>query len=73
MPVRRISLPTTISTYVTLIAVLAEAPHDFLFFWRMRAWTDFAQMTGTFFLTLCFSIEVRIPELRLHSRTLTFA
>lgn len=26
----------------------------------MRAWTDFLQMTGTFFLTLLFSIEVRL-------------
>ena len=47
-------------------SVLAEAPHEFLFFWRMRAWTDFALMTGTFILTLCFSIEVR-PSLLLSS------
>lgn len=42
-----------------LIPVLAEAPHEIMFFWRMRAWTDFLQMVGTFFLTLFLSIEVR--------------
>lgn len=41
-----------------MLAVLSEAPHDIIFFWKMRAWTDFAQMTGTFLLTLLFSIEV---------------
>lgn len=29
-----------------------------MFLWRMRAWTDFLQMTGTFVLTILFSIEV---------------
>lgn len=42
---------------LVVYAILAEAPHEILFFWRMRAWTDFLQMTGTFFLTLCFSME----------------
>jgi hypothetical protein len=42
-----------------LFPVLAEAPHEIMFFWRMRAWTDFLQMVGTFFLTLFLSIEVR--------------
>ncbi|KAL7424649.1 hypothetical protein Q5752_000333 [Cryptotrichosporon argae] len=49
-----------LAAIITLVvyAILAEAPHEIAFFWRMRAWTDFAQMTGTFFLTLFFSIEL---------------
>lgn len=43
---------------LTGITVLEEAPHDILFVWRMRAWTDFLQMVGTFFLTFLFSVEV---------------
>lgn len=41
-----------------LTKVLDEAPHDIIYFWKMRAWPDFLQMTGTFLLTLLFSIEV---------------
>ena len=50
-----------LAAVITLVvyAILAEAPHEILFIWRMRAWTDFLQMTGTFVLTLWFSIEVR--------------
>jgi hypothetical protein len=44
------------------LPVLAEAPHEFMFFWHMRAWTDFLQMTGTFILTLLFSIEVGVAS-----------
>ncbi|RSH94758.1 hypothetical protein EHS25_004564 [Saitozyma podzolica] len=48
-----------LAAIITLVvyAILAEAPHEFMFFWHMRAWTDFLQMTGTFILTLLFSIE----------------
>ena len=38
--------------------ILAEFPHEVIFYWRIRAWTDLMQMMGTFLLTLCFSIEV---------------
>ena len=41
-----------------LTAVLAEAPHDIIFYFKMRAWPDLIQMTGTFLLTLFFSLEV---------------
>lgn len=41
-----------------------------MFFWRMRAWTDFAQMTGTFILTLFFSIEVSCKALSTCAREL---
>ncbi|RXK40370.1 endoplasmic reticulum protein [Tremella mesenterica] len=43
---------------LVVYAILAEAPHEIIFFWKMGAWTDFLQMTGTFFLTLFFSIEL---------------
>ncbi|TYJ55804.1 hypothetical protein B9479_003456 [Cryptococcus floricola] len=43
---------------VVVYAILNEAPHEIIYFWKMGAWTDFAQMVMTFFLTLCFSIEV---------------
>ncbi|WWD16428.1 hypothetical protein CI109_100854 [Kwoniella shandongensis] len=49
-----------LAAIITLVvyAILAEAPHEIMYFWKMRAWTDFLQMTGTFFLTLVFSIEL---------------
>ncbi|KAK8861653.1 hypothetical protein IAR55_002476 [Kwoniella newhampshirensis] len=49
-----------LAAIITLVvyAILAEAPHEIIYFWKMRAWTDFLQMTGTFFLTLVFSIEL---------------
>lgn len=43
-----------------LTPVLAEAPHEIIFYWKMGAWTDFLQMTGTFLLTLLFSIEIGV-------------
>lgn len=41
-----------------LTSVLTEAPHEIIFYYQTRAWTDFLQMVGTFVITLCFSIEV---------------
>lgn len=41
-----------------LTAVLTEAPHEIIFYYQTRAWTDFLQMVGTFVITLCFSIEM---------------
>lgn len=43
---------------LVVYTILNEAPHEIMFLWRMRAWTDFLQMTGTFVLTILFSIEV---------------
>ncbi|WVN84882.1 uncharacterized protein L203_100018 [Cryptococcus depauperatus CBS 7841] len=43
---------------VVVYAILNEAPHEILYFWKLGAWTDFLQMVGTFFLTLLFSIEL---------------
>ncbi|ORY29822.1 sulfate transporter family-domain-containing protein [Naematelia encephala] len=49
----------TLAAIVMLLAftLLAEAPHEIIYFWKMRAWTDFFQMFGTFILTILFSIE----------------
>ncbi|WVQ78791.1 hypothetical protein IAT38_000882 [Cryptococcus sp. DSM 104549] len=49
-----------LAAIVTLVvyAILHEAPHEIMLFWRLGAWTDFLQMVGTFFLTLFFSIEL---------------
>lgn len=41
-------------------SILAEAPHDVVFYWRMRAWIDFGLMLLTFFSTVIWSVEVGI-------------
>lgn len=41
-------------------AILAEAPHDLIFYYKLGAWTDFVQAAITFFLTLFFNIEVSV-------------
>ncbi|WVW80234.1 hypothetical protein I302_102212 [Kwoniella bestiolae CBS 10118] len=50
----------TLAVIITLVvySILAEAPHEIHYFYKMRAWTDFMQMTGTFILTLFFSMEI---------------
>lgn len=55
-------LQAVLASVITLVvySLLDEAPHDIIFFWKMKAWTDFLQMTGTFLLTILFSIEVGV-------------
>ncbi|WWC88093.1 uncharacterized protein L201_002997 [Kwoniella dendrophila CBS 6074] len=50
----------TLAVIITLVvySILAEAPHEIMYFYKMKAWTDFMQMTGTFILTLFFSMEI---------------
>lgn len=67
---RRLSRPSSIAVSFTLCScllssclcppVLNEAPHDVIYYWRMRAWPDSIQMAGTFLLTLLFSIQVGV-------------
>ncbi|SGY29841.1 BQ5605_C002g01088 [Microbotryum silenes-dioicae] len=45
---------------VVVFSILAEAPHDVMFFWRMRAWVDLSLMAMTFFLSLFISVEIGI-------------
>ncbi|BEI93842.1 uncharacterized protein CcaverHIS019_0603010 [Cutaneotrichosporon cavernicola] len=54
----RCVLAAIITTVV--YGILNEAPHDVIYYWRMRAWPDFIQMAGTFLLTILFSIEVGV-------------
>ncbi|WVQ93512.1 hypothetical protein IAU59_000586 [Kwoniella sp. CBS 9459] len=50
----------TLAVIITLVvySILAEAPHEIKYYYKMKAWTDFMQMTGTFLLTLFFSMEL---------------
>lgn len=45
---------------VVVFSILAEAPHDVMFYWKMEAWVDFALMTLTFLLTFFVNAEVGI-------------
>ncbi|EJD08166.1 sulfate anion transporter [Fomitiporia mediterranea MF3/22] len=46
--------------FLVVFSILAEAPHDISYFWRMRSWTDFGLMSITFFTTLFWNVEVGI-------------
>ncbi|KAL5504605.1 hypothetical protein ACEPAH_7268 [Sanghuangporus vaninii] len=46
--------------FLVVFSILAEAPHDIYYFWRMRAWTDFGLMSITFITTLFWNVEVGI-------------
>ncbi|GMK59887.1 hypothetical protein CspeluHIS016_0901040 [Cutaneotrichosporon spelunceum] len=54
----RCVLAAIITTVV--YGILNEAPHDVVYYWRMKAWPDSIQMAGTFLLTIFFSIEVGV-------------
>ncbi|EKM53615.1 uncharacterized protein PHACADRAFT_176024 [Phanerochaete carnosa HHB-10118-sp] len=43
-----------------VFSLLAEAPHDIKFFWKMRAWVDLSLMALTFFFTIIWDVEVGI-------------
>ncbi|SCV68855.1 BQ2448_976 [Microbotryum intermedium] len=45
---------------VVVFSILAETPHDVMFFWRLRAWVDLSLMAMTFFLSLFVSVEIGI-------------
>jgi len=45
---------------LVVYSILAEAPHDIVYYWKMRAWVDFGLMSLTFFSTLIWSVEVGI-------------
>ncbi|EJT52932.1 endoplasmic reticulum protein [Trichosporon asahii var. asahii CBS 2479] len=51
-----ITVPGTLPIFGS-VTLLTEAPHEIIFYYQTRAWTDFLQMVGTFVITLCFSIE----------------
>ncbi|KAJ3532661.1 hypothetical protein NM688_g7391 [Phlebia brevispora] len=45
---------------LVVFSLLAEAPHDVRFFWKMRAWVDLSLMALTFFFTIIWNVEVGI-------------
>lgn len=45
---------------LVVFSLLAEAPHDVKFYWRMRAWIDLLLMSLTFFFTLFWDVEIGI-------------
>ncbi|KAF5320829.1 hypothetical protein D9619_002055 [Psilocybe cf. subviscida] len=50
---------------LVVFSLLAETPHDVLFYWHMSAWVDITIMSLTFFLSIIYNIEIgvvgRIP------------
>ncbi|KAH8103503.1 sulfate anion transporter [Cristinia sonorae] len=45
---------------LVVFSLLAEAPHDIKFYWRMRAWVDLTLMTLTFLFTIIWNVEIGI-------------
>ncbi|PIL32730.1 transporter [Ganoderma sinense ZZ0214-1] len=43
-----------------VFSLLAELPHDAIFYWKMRAWIDLLLMSLTFFLTIIWNVEIGI-------------
>ncbi|THG99691.1 hypothetical protein EW145_g7217 [Phellinidium pouzarii] len=46
--------------FLVVFTIVAEAPHEVSYFWRMRSWTDLGLMLITFITTLLFNIEIGI-------------
>ncbi|KAH7098285.1 sulfate permease [Auriculariales sp. MPI-PUGE-AT-0066] len=45
---------------LVVYSILAEAPHDVVFYWKMGAWIDFGLMLLTFFATIIWNVEVGV-------------
>ncbi|KDR75521.1 hypothetical protein GALMADRAFT_247970 [Galerina marginata CBS 339.88] len=45
---------------LVVYSLLAETPHDVLYYWNMGAWVDLAIMSLTFFLSIIWNIEVGV-------------
>ncbi|KAF8957348.1 sulfate anion transporter [Flammula alnicola] len=45
---------------LVVFSLLAETPHDVLYYWRMGAWVDLTLMSLTFFLSIIWNIEVGV-------------
>jgi len=45
---------------MVIYTILAEAPHDLKFFWKMRAWNDLGLLLLTLFLTVFWNVQVGI-------------
>lgn len=56
-------LPRCVLATVILLVVyslIAETPHDVLYYWRMRAWVDLGVMSLTFLLSIVWNLEAGI-------------
>ncbi|RXW25650.1 hypothetical protein EST38_g222 [Candolleomyces aberdarensis] len=56
-------LPRCVLATVILLVVyslIAETPHDVLYYWRMSAWVDLGVMTLTFVLSIVWNLEAGI-------------
>jgi high affinity sulfate transporter 1 len=51
-----------LASIITLIifSLLAEIPHEVLYYFRMKAWVDLTLMSLTFFLSILWNIEVGV-------------
>ncbi|KAF4621367.1 hypothetical protein D9613_001001 [Agrocybe pediades] len=45
---------------LVVFSLLAETPHDVLYYWHMGAWVDLMIMSLTFFLSIIWNIEVGV-------------
>ncbi|KAF9047571.1 sulfate anion transporter [Panaeolus papilionaceus] len=45
---------------LVVFSLLAETPHDVLYYWNMSAWVDLTLMSLTFFLSILWNIEVGV-------------
>lgn len=43
-----------------VISLFSEVPHDLVYYWRIRAWTDLAMMFLTFALSVIWNVEIGI-------------
>ncbi|KAF5354753.1 hypothetical protein D9756_005572 [Leucocoprinus leucothites] len=51
-----------LAVVITLVifSLLAETPHDVIYYWSMGAWIDFGLLSLTFFLSILYNVEVGI-------------
>ena len=55
-----VSLSVILSICLVVFSLLAEAPHDVKFYWRMHAWVDLTLMALTFLFTIIWDVEIGI-------------
>ncbi|KAF9012661.1 sulfate anion transporter [Cyathus striatus] len=45
---------------LVVFSLLAETPHDVIYYWRMGAWVDLTLMSLTFFFSIIYDVEVGV-------------
>jgi len=48
------------SVGLVVFSLLAEAPHDVVYYWHMKAWVDFSVMSLTFVFSIVWDIQVGV-------------